>query len=256
MKIMALGKKPRKVAPDEIGALEKPWNRYASPGTRVEVAFPDDFEGSQVWGTLAEQKMQNGLDHIMEAPALIRKIVWAAENGYDAVIQSNTFDPGIDGARLSVAIPVIGPFRTTIHTVANLVDRIGMIVPLPSHVPYTWRLLRTMGMGGFVSGVRSLHIYGADVKQRKDEITHKTAELIRGLVNETGAQGVIPLGGALIPSVVDPADLQAITGVPVYNTKAISVRFAEVCVNLGLSHSPLTYPRGKLTYQDFASKLG
>src|SRR5215467_9081431 len=91
MKIMALGKKPRKTTAEEMTELEKPWNRYASPGTRVEVAFPDDFEGSQVWETLAVQKMQNGLDHIMEAPSLIRKIVWAAENGYDAVIQSNTF---------------------------------------------------------------------------------------------------------------------------------------------------------------------
>jgi len=148
MKIMSLGKMPRKVTAGEIAELEKPWNRYASPGTRVEVAFPDDFEGSQVWGVLAQQKIQNGLDHIMEAPSLIRKIVWAAENGYDAVVQSNTFDPGIDGARLSVSIPVIGPFRTTIHIVANLVDRIGIVVPLPSHVPYTWRLLRTMAWTG------------------------------------------------------------------------------------------------------------
>ena len=105
------------------------------------------------------------------------------------------------------------------------------------------------------TGVRSLDIYGADVKERKQEITDKTAQLIRSLVNETGAQGVIPLGGALIPSVVDPADLQAITGVPVYNTKAISVRVAEMCVSLGLTQSPLTYPRGKLNYQDFAGKL-
>jgi hypothetical protein len=70
-----------------------------------------------------------------------------------------------------------------------------------------------------------------------------------------GQQGVIPLGGALISSVVDPADLQAITGVTGSNTKAISIRVAEMCVNLGLSHSPLTYPRGKLTYQDVAGKV-
>jgi len=28
-----------------------------------------------------------------------------------------------------------------------------------------------------------------------------------------------------------------------------------MCVSLGLSHSPLTYPRGKLSYQDFAGKV-
>jgi hypothetical protein len=43
--------------------------------------------------------------------------------------------------------------------------------------------------------------------------------------------------------------------VQVFNTKAISIRVAEMCVALGLSHSPLTYPRGKLSYQDFLAKI-
>ena len=43
----------------------------------------------------------------MAAPALIRKIFWAQQNGYDAVIQSNTFDPGVEGGRLAVGIPII-----------------------------------------------------------------------------------------------------------------------------------------------------
>src|SRR5262245_66123479 len=166
MKIMALGKKPRKTTAEEMTELEKPWNRYASPGTRVEVAFPDDFEGSQVWETLALQKMQNGLDHIMEAPSLIRKIVWAAENGYDAVIQSNRFDPGVDGARLSVAIPVIGPFRTTTHVVANLVDRTGTPVPPPSHVPYTSPPPRPMGIEGRGPCVPRLGSYVPSLDER------------------------------------------------------------------------------------------
>jgi len=252
MKIMFLNKAPKAVY--DVTEIEKQLNSYASPGTRVEVAFPDNFEGSQVEDVLGSQMMLNGLDHLMETPAIIRKIVWASENGYDAVIQSNTFDPGVDGGRLAVSIPVIGPFRTTIHMVANLVDRIGIIVPLPSHIPYTWRLLRTMGMDGFVTGIKTLAVYGPDIKKRRQEITEKTAGLVRALVDETGAQSVLPLGGALIPYVVDPAEVQKMTGVQVFNTKAISIRVAEMCVSLGLSHSPLTYPRGKLTYQDFLAK--
>jgi hypothetical protein len=212
MRIMFLNKAPKAVY--DVAEIEKLLNSYASPGTRVEVNFPDDFEGSRVEHVLGSQMMLNGLDHIMEAPAIIRKIVWASENGYDAVIQSNTFDPGVDGARLCVSIPVIGPFRTTIHAVTNLVDRIGIIVPLAPHIPYTWRLLRTMGMESFVTGIKTLGVY-----------------------------------------VVDPAEVQEMTNVQVFNTKAISIRVAEMCVALGLSHSPLTYPRGKLEYQDFVSKL-
>ena len=253
MKIMFLNKAPKAVY--DVPEIEKLLNSYASPGTRVEVHFTDDCEGSRIEEVLGNQMMLNGLDHILEAPAIIRKIVWASENGYDAVIQSNTFDPGVDGARLCVSIPVIGPFRTTIHVVANLVDRIGIIVPLAAHIPYTWRLLRTMGMDGFVTGIKTLAVYGPDLKQRRQAITEQTAGLVRALVDETGAQGVLPLGGALIPYVVDPAEVQRMTNVQVFNTKAISIRFAEMCVALGLSHSQLTYPRGKLAYQDFLSKL-
>lgn len=48
------------------------------------------------------------------------------------------------------------------------------------------------------------------------------------------------LCGALIPYVVDPVEVQKITNVQVFNTKAISIRVAEMCVSLGLSHGPLT----------------
>jgi hypothetical protein len=110
-------------------------------------------------------------------------------------------------------------------------------------------------MDGFVTGIKTLGVYGPDLKQRRQEITEKTAGLVRALVDETGAQGVLPLGGALIPYVVDPAEVQKMTNVQVFNTKAISIRVAEMCVALGLSHSQLTYPRGKLAYQDFLSKV-
>src|SRR5499433_961609 len=257
MRILFVDQQPRterSVQPYDIAKIEALLNSYASPGTRIEIGFPDDYAGSQLMNTIGAQSRLNGLHHMMETPSIVRKIFWAAENGYDAVIQSNTFDPGVDGGRLAVSIPVIGPFRTTIHMVANLVDRIGIIVPLPSHIPYTWRLLRTMGMDGFVTGIKTLAVYGPDIKKRRQEITEKTAGLVRALVDETGAQAVLPLGGALIPYVVDPAEVQKMTGVQVFNTKAISIRVAEMCVSLGLSHSPLTYPRGKLTYQDFLAK--
>ena len=61
---------------------------------------------------------------------------------------------------------------------------------------------------------------------------------------------MLPLGGGSFP-IVDPAEVQKMTNVQVFNTKAISICVAEMCVALGLSHSPVTYPRGKLTYQDF-----
>jgi len=255
MRILFLNKAPRNAAAYDVATIEKLLNGYASPGTTVEIGFPDNFTGSQVEAVLGDQKMLNGLDHIMEAPSIIRKILWAAENGYDAVIQSNTFDPGVDGGRLTVGIPVIGPFRTTMHAASVLADRIGIIVPLASHVPYTWRLLRTFGMDGHVTGIKPLGVYGKKLADRRDEIAGIAVGLIGELVRETGAQAIIPLGGAVIPYVVDTARLQADSQVPVFNTKAISIRFAEMCVALGLTQSPLTYPRAELSYDDFVAQV-
>jgi Asp/Glu/hydantoin racemase len=254
MRILVVDQQPRtetSVQPYDVAAIERLLNGYASPGTKVEIGFPDDFPGSQVMLTIGAQSKLNGLHHMMETPAIVRKIFWAAENGYDAVISSNTFDPGVDGGRLAVAIPVIGLLRTSIHVALTLADRVGITVPLAPHVPYTWRILRTLGLDHFVSDIRPIGIYGADIAQRGPEIFETTVATMRALVAQTRAEIVLPLGGAIIPYVVDPNDLAPAVGVQVLNTKAIGIRFAEMCVALKLTQSALTYPQAKLTYQDF-----
>jgi Asp/Glu/hydantoin racemase len=253
MRILLLNQAPRTPTRGpgyDVEPIERLVNSYASPGTKIEIGFPENFAGAEVFHTLGAQSGLNGLHHMIETPAIVRKIVWAAENGYDAVISSNTFDPGVDGGRLAVDIPVIGPLRTAMHAALTLADRVGITVPLASHLPYTRRILRSYGLENFVTGIEPIGIYGKDIKSRKAEIFDITSKLNRSLVDE-GAEIIVPLGGALIPYVVDPADLAAATGVQVLNTKAICVRFAEMCVNFKMTQSALTYPRGRLTSEDF-----
>src|SRR6185437_15226248 len=120
---------------------------------------------------------------------------------------------------------------------------------------YTWRILRTYGLDRFVSDIKPIGVYGKDIKTRKDEIFDITKRLIRSLVDETRAEIIVPLGGALIPYVVDPDALARATGVQVMNTKAIGIRFAEMCVAFGMTQSALTYPRPKLDYADFTQRV-
>jgi len=256
MRILMLNQAPR--VPNrhpgyDVEPITKLLNSYASPGTKVEIHFPDDFEGSDVMHTLGAQSQLNGLHHLVEAPAIVKKIIWAQENGYDAVVSSNTFDPGVDGGRLAVDIPVIGPLRTSMHAALTLADRVGITVPLASHVPYTRRILRSYGLESFVTKILPIGVYGKDIKERKAEIFDKTAGLIRTLVDD-GAEIIVPLGGALIPYVVSPDDLAKATGAQVLNTKAIGIRFAEMCVACGMTQSAITYPKAKLSYDDFTNR--
>ena len=257
MRILVIDQAPRTAKsqpPYDVAAIEALLNSYASPGTKVEIGFPDDFEGSNVFLTIGAQSALNGLHHMMETPAIVRKIFWAAQNGYDAVISSNTFEPGVDGGRLAVEIPVIGLMRTALHAATTLADRVGITVPLAGHVPYTWRILRAYGLDRFVSDIRPLGVYGKDIAARKQEIFDITTKLIRSLIDDTRAEIILPLGGALIPYVVNPDDLAKATGAQVLNTKAIGIRFAEMCVAFGMTQSALTYPRAKLSYEDFVNK--
>jgi Asp/Glu/hydantoin racemase len=103
-----------------------------------------------------------------------------------------------------------------------------------------------------VADVVPIGVY-KDAHQRKDEIFEKTVNLIRGLVDQKGAEIIVPLGGALIPYIVDPDELARATGVQVLNTKAISIRFAEACVRFGMTQSAISYPRANIRYEDFTS---
>ena len=52
MRILFLNQAPRtaKRGPAyEVEAIEKQLNAYASPGTKIEIGFPDNFEGAEVF---------------------------------------------------------------------------------------------------------------------------------------------------------------------------------------------------------------
>ena len=252
MRIMFLNQSPRsrrnESSRDRVEALLR---SYASPGTEVDLCYPDDVEGGHVFITATEQNVHTELPYAITAPALIRKAVWAEQNGYDAVIQSNNFDPGVEASRLAVRIPVIGLCRTTLTVASTLADRVGITVPFDGHARDARRLVRLYGMEHLVTDIRTMSLPGFDVPH--DELVETAAAVMHGLIRDTGAECIVPLGGAVIPNLVAPEELEREVGVPVLNTKAIGIHYAEMCIALGLLHSLRTYPVAKLRAEDFAT---
>jgi Asp/Glu/hydantoin racemase len=226
---------------------------YASPGTEFELGFPDDYPGARASVDLTTRNVVPELHHLFQTPTIVRKMVWAEQQGFDAVLMSNTFDPGVEAGRQAVQIPVIGVLRTTLHVGATLTSAIVVIVPLEEHIEYTWRKIRGYGMQDFVRDVRAVGLYSEDAAQRRDEIFERAVAVMQTTIRETRAQCLIPLGGAVFPYIVDTADLQAAVGLPVLNTKAIGVRFAEMCVTLGLRHPFPSHPTARLRLEDLSA---
>jgi Asp/Glu/hydantoin racemase len=232
--------------PVETRSSDSPFQEYASPGTQVDSGTPEDYEGAAEVGS-------GGSDRYMRwwlpVPGIVKKTVWAEQNGYDAVIQSNNFEHGVEASRLAVRIPVLGLCRTTMHVAANFADRIGVTVPLDGYYVLSRRLLEGYGLMGVVSGIKSL---GFDNVPAPEEVSalrpvmfERAVEVMRGLVKE-GAECIVPLGGAVIPSILDPRDLAKEVGAPVFNPREVGIRMAEMCVNAGITQSPITYRHATL----------
>ena len=256
MRILFLGHQPEKPGDTERGPrLRALLSAYASAGTEIELGYPEDFPGGRALVNMDQAGTLTGLNHAVATGPLIRKTVWAQEQGFDAVVQSNHFDPGVEAARLAVRIPVIGLCRTAIHVAAMFADRIGILVPLESHVPYARRLVRTYGMDGFVADVRALNEYGshANLTSRKEDILATAAVTMAAMVHEFGVELIVPLGGALIPQVISAADLERRAGVAVTDNYALGIAAAELAVRSGMTHSVRTYPVTTLASGDYAA---
>ncbi len=242
MRIMFLNHSFKRHEPELEAHIRKLLESYASPETAFEFAYPEDLGGGEVLSLLEKRKALSGLHHILETPALVKKAVDAERAGIDAVIQSNTFDPGVEASRLAVRIPVIGLLRASLHFAASICDRFGLIVPLATHMPHTMRLVQSYGMTSFVCGIKTVGLYDTgDLSGYHDTVIERTVAVGRELVAQ-GAQALIPLGGKIYPYVVTPAELEPELGVPVINTKAVGVCTAELMVRCKISHSEKAYP--------------
>jgi len=241
MRIMFLNHSARRASAEHDAHVLSLLNSYASATTTVEIHYPDDLGAGEVLSHLEKHRTLSGLHHILETPALVKKIIEAERSGFDAVIQSNTFDPGVEAARLAVRIPVVGLLRSSVHFAACLSDRFGFLVPLESHIPYVFRLVDGYRMGHFVTAIKAVDVYESDMSKKHSTIVERAVSLGRDMV-AGGAQAIIPLGGLLFPYEVDPKEIEKEIGVPVINTKAVGIKFAELMVSRQMLHSQKSYP--------------
>jgi len=199
MRIMFLHHSARHARPAHDAHVPSLLKGYACPITTIGVHYPDDLGAGEVLLQLLEQRRTlSGLHHILETPALVKKIIEAKRSRFDAVVRSNIFDPGVAAARLTARIPVVGPLRSPVYFVGRLCDRFGFLVPRASHVSYEFRLVEGSRVGHFVTAIKALDVYESDKSKQPSTIVERPVSLGRQMV-AAGAQAVIPLGGLFFP---------------------------------------------------------
>ena len=171
------------------------------------------------------------------SPAVIQAFRDAEAEGYDAVVPLGFLDLGVDGGRSAVDIPVIGPFEAALHIASILGDRFGCVAYHEIHFPVLQGILRRYGMEHKVVGWASSGFDLPDIAANHDSMVENFVAAARKLIDESGADVIIPTGITQCPVHIDPKWLMEQLGVPVVEGIGGPIRLAAMLAESGLSHS-------------------
>lgn len=206
----------------------------ASEDTQIDIAVEET----------PVKSIESEYEGSLTIPDACRIAIEAEEKGYNALISGCAGDPGLGAIRQIVKIPVIGPGEASAHIASLLGRRFSILstgpkerrrgLELPS---FTGKLISTRGIGLSV------------LEAREDRERAIKAFVDEGhiAIEEDGADTLVMGCMSLAYQDIDD-ELSRILHVPIVNPIKVSIRLAEMLVDLGLSHSKLAYPMPKQIY--------
>ena len=211
---------------EELERRRSHLQEWAAPGVAVGIAENPDGPPS----------IESAFEEYVSVPGSFAVATKAQDEGYDALILGCFGDPGLDGFREIVDVPVIGPCESSMHVAATLGHRFGMVTVLDSVVSMLHRLARIAALDARVASVVSCDI---PVLELGDESYEAVVEACERAIAE-GADTLV-LGCMSMAFLGVAERLSAQLGVPVINPARTSLRMAELLTGTGLTHSRVAF---------------
>ena len=207
---------------------------YSSPGVEVGIV---SVEATPYLHGLSPAEIQ------LAAGPFIEAFREAERAGYDAVVPLGTLDLGVDGGKSAVDIPVVGPTEAMLHMAALVGDRFGMLVYHRSLVPMSRAIVRRYGMESWVAGWRATGFDLPDIAANRETMIANFLAQARSLIDEDGANVILPMGITQCPVHMRPDWLQQQLGVPVVEGFGAPIRLAAALATLGVRPSRVRWPK-------------
>lgn len=177
------------------------------------------------------------------APYFHQAFAQAEKEGYDAVVPLGALDLGVEGGRSLVDIPVIAPYEACLHVAALVGQRFGIISYTAESTPKGRVLTRNYGMENFIAGYADSGTWLREMADKKAQMTESFIRAARKLIDEDGADVIIPRGISQCPVHIDPHWLSKELGVPVVEAIGAPIRVAAMLAGLRLGHSRIRWPK-------------
>ncbi len=210
------------------------YGALARPGTVVSAAAIE----------MGPASIESHRDEALAVPGVLFEVQKAEQQGVDAVVIDCMGDPGLDAARELVSIPVVGPAQASMHLAAILAHRFSVITILEQTIPLVEQQVVRYGLTGKLASVRAVNIPVLELEEDKERVVEALIEEGARAVEEDGAHVVIPGCTGMIGLARRVQEGLVTRGcpVPVIEPPWAAVKLAESLVDMGLSHSKLTYP--------------
>jgi allantoin racemase len=166
----------------------------------------------------------------------VERIIRAEQEGFDAVVISCTFDPGLFEARGIVDIPVMGVMEASGMMAMMMGQMFSIVGPDQVATSVLRRTIDTYGFSQRCASVRHIDIVACNLypdKTPTEEVLRRLVEVGRKCV-EDGAEVLIP-GCSIIGSLYTSAfgkDPVEVIGVPVLDPQIAAFKMAEMMVDM------------------------
>lgn len=208
------------------GLLEE----YAAPGTEIGVEDVPSGPAS----------IESMYEEYLSIPATAARAVELEQDGWDAVVLGCYGDPGLDGFRELMSIPVVGPGEATALVAASLGHRFSIITVTDSVVAFTERQIWNVGVGEKLASVRAVNIPVLDLHSDRDKTIAAAVEHGLAAMEEDRTDTLI-VGCMSMGFLGIAEEVSEQLGIPVLNPSKVALKYAEALVGSGLTHSRKAY---------------
>ncbi len=174
----------------------------------------------------------------LETVEILENVHRAQEEGYDAFLIGNLFNPGLREAREIADIPVLALGEATLQTATAMGERFGFVSINAKFEPRLHDVLDRMRLADRVSGISSMAMPSmADLEAAAGD-TGAVGELLarfEAAAEETvaaGAEVVVAAGGVVMAIVSDRGMFRTASGAPILNGVAALVQQAKAAVEV------------------------
>jgi len=219
------------LSPEALENRRSVLQSYASEGTEVRLVETRNAPPSV--DSLPEMELA--------APGILERALMSQEEGADAVVIWGGHDPSLEAARNLVDIPVMAPGMASMYLASMLADTFALIIQLPNVMKVAERQVNDLCLEDKCNGIYSVDLPVLELREPEgfQMVLETSIEAV-----EDGADAIC-FGCMALNDHSDRLQEeldQHFPGVMVIHPGMAVIRLSELIVELGYTHSKLSYP--------------